>query len=101
MTAQAKPKKTGRPIGAKTADRDLVDVPPSFCSRCGSTERSVYNDVIRREGDGIIEGTGGPLDGTPYTAVELRPTKCLNPDCGQHRYDRTWEYIPHKTGSTN
>lgn len=94
MTMQAKPKKTGRPSGATTADRDLVDVPPSRCTRCGCTERATYNDMKR------IPGHGTAPDGRPYTAVILRPTKCLNPDCGQHRNDRTWEYVPDETGET-
>lgn len=95
MSMQSKAKQTGRPRGAVTADRDLVNVPPSRCQRCGCTERSPYHDVRR------IEGNGTAPDGQPYTAVILRPTKCLNPDCGQHRNDRTWEYLADETGAAN
>lgn len=95
MTAQAKPQKKGRPSGTPTADRDLVDVPPSRCARCGCTERATYNHYTRIEGNGVAP------DGRPYTAVILRPTKCLNPDCGQHRNDRTWEYVADESGGTN
>lgn len=95
MTAQAKPQKTGRPKGTQTADRDLVDVPASRCARCGSTDRATYNDCKR------IPGQGNDPSGQPYTAVILRPTKCLNPNCGQHRVDRTWEYVANETGETN
>jgi predicted Zn-ribbon and HTH transcriptional regulator len=85
----AKQKKTGRPQGATTAERDLVDVPPSRCARCESTKRTPYYELKR------IEGQGHAPDGRPYTAVILRPTRCL--DCGQHRYDRSWEFSADET----
>lgn len=87
-----KPPKKGRPTGTLTAERDVVDVIPSRCHRCGSTERTHYHDVKR------IIGNGTDPEGKPYTAVILRPTKCLNPNCGQHRIDRTWEYSVDETG---
>ncbi len=94
MTAQTKQRKTGRPPGTPTADRDVVDVPPSRCARCGCTERADYHEIKR------ITGCGNDPSGNPYTAVILRPTRCLNPKCGQHRIDRTWEYSAPETGES-
>lgn len=79
-----KPK--GRPTGAKTIDRGVVTVIRSRCVSCNSTERSRYPANNRVEGYGIAP------DGKPYTAVNLRPTKCLT--CGQCRTDREYEYTP-------
>ena len=79
-----KPK--GRPTGAKTMDRGVVTTIRTRCVSCNSTERSRYAANNRLEGNGIAP------DGKPYTAVNLRPTKCLT--CGQHRTDREYEYVP-------
>jgi hypothetical protein len=57
---------------------------------CNSTKRPQYERVER------IYGSGNDPQGKPYTAVELRPTKCL--DCGQARVDRTWIYLPGEIG---
>jgi hypothetical protein len=85
MNQQAK-KQTGpgRPVGAKTADRDVVDVEVSRCKRCGSTDRAKYSSKIEVVGNGMH-------DGKPYTSVTVRHTQCLNPDCGQHRVDRFYQ----------
>lgn len=80
----------GRPTGAKTVDRDLVDTVATRCRVCNSTERTDYHQVTR------IEGSGQAPDGKPYSAVSLRPTQCLN--CGQYRTDREYEYVPVENG---
>jgi len=80
--------KAGRPRGSSSFERDLVDAPVSRCARCGSTERLDYRNVE------TIHGEGRDPQGRPYTAVELRPTKCIS--CGQSRIDRTWIYCPVK-----
>lgn len=86
--------KKGRPQGAKTADRDVVDIIATRCQSCGSTERTPYHE--KRE----IHGAGQAPDGKPYSAVTLRPTRCAT--CGQHRIDREYEYIPgSETGRPN
>lgn len=77
------PKKTGRPLGAKTADMDLVDAVATRCKVCASTARTKYTQTQIIEGDGIAP------DGRPYTKVTLRRTCCVN--CGQHRIDRWYE----------
>ena len=78
--------KRGRPTGSKTADRDVVTTIRSRCIACDSTERADYG--VRRR----VDGFGTAPDGKPYTAVNLRPTKCLT--CGQCRVDREYEYSP-------
>ena len=78
------PKKTGRPLGSKTPDRDIVDVQVSRCKRCGSTDRKPYTSKVELVGNGIANGQ-------PYTSVIVRHTQCANPDCGQHRVDRFYE----------
>ncbi len=77
-------KKPGRPLGAKTPDRDVVDVELSRCQRCGSTDRKNYSSRIEVVGGGIHNGE-------PYTSVIVRHTQCANPDCGQHRVDRFYQ----------
>jgi hypothetical protein len=78
--------KTGRPAGSKTADREVVTSVLSRCRACDSTERTHYKEKNR------VEGYGLAPDGKPYTAVNLRPTKCQT--CGQCRIDREYEYVP-------
>ena len=76
-------KKAGRPAGAKTRDRIVVDVRISHCPVCHSTERTQYLEKPTR-----VDGDGMTPDGRPYTAVLLRRTTCTN--CGQHRVDRSY-----------
>jgi hypothetical protein len=83
----------GRPKHSKTAERDIVDVPASRCNQCGSTRRSHYERVHR------LEGSGNDPHGRPYSAVEMRSTRCL--DCSQARIDRTWVYLPDEIGETD
>ena len=80
-------KKSGRPEGAKTAERLTVDTVRTRCPSCGSTEREEYKDSPT-----YIQGDGTAPDGMPYSGVYLRKTKCLT--CGQHRNDREYEYVP-------
>lgn len=83
--------KTGRPRGAVTFDRPVADAAASRCPACQSTNRAPYD-----KSPDIIEGSGTDPQGRPYSAVELRPTHCL--DCGQRRTDRTWRYLPGESG---
>lgn len=83
------PAKKGRPVGAKTADRDAVDVVETRC-RCGSTARAPYDNSRTVEGEGVAP------DGEPYTEVILSPTHCLA--CGQHRVDRRYRNVPQQNG---
>jgi len=78
-------KKPGRPVGAKTEERDLVDAGGSRCARCGCTDRTKYSSRIE------VIGCGVNREGLRYTSVVCRHTQCLNPDCGQHRIDRFYE----------
>ena len=76
-------KKSGRPIGAKTIELDMVDAVATRCKVCASTARTKY------EKPQVIDGDGIAPDGQPYTRVILRRTRCEN--CGQHRIDRWYE----------
>ena len=85
MNQQAKKQAgPGRPVGAKTADRDVVDVEVSRCKRCGCTDRAPYSSKIELVGCGVHNGQ-------PYTSVIVRHTQCQNPDCYQHRVDRFYQ----------
>jgi len=75
-------KKIGRPSGAKNIERDLNDVEPSRCKRCGSFDREKYTHKTVVNFDGVSPA------GEPYTSIVLRYTRCANPQCGQHRIDR-------------
>lgn len=75
--------KKGRPAGRKTARRDRVDVLPSRCRKCGSTERFPYTNPR------TIEHAGTAPDGQPYDRIILRNTRCTG--CGQARIDRFYE----------
>jgi len=75
-------KKRGRPKGSRTATIETVVVQPSKCKKCGSTNRSKYVDKR------TLDLLGQLADGTIYTSVTWRRTKCL--DCGQVRDDKTY-----------
>ena len=77
------PKKTGRPLGVKNADHDVVDTVATRCKACTSTARAPYSKPIYVDGDGIAP------DGQRYTRVVLRRTRCER--CGQNRIDRWYE----------
>jgi hypothetical protein len=74
----------GRPNGARNVT-DTQTVETSRCIRpgCESTDRAPY-------GKRRVQAYAGVLaDGTPYTHIVRRPTKCLA--CGQARIDRSYE----------
>jgi len=75
-------KKIGRPIGAKDIDRELNDVEPSRCPKCGSTDRTRYTAKT------VVNFDGVSPKGQPYTSIVLRYTQCANENCRQHRIDR-------------
>ena len=82
QAAQPKPAKRGRPKGAKTLDRDVVEIIPACCQRCGSTTRRPYDKVRER-------AVPGNINGKQYTHVVWRRTACLA--CGQARVERHYE----------
>jgi hypothetical protein len=75
-------KKRGRPRGSKSKTIETVVVEPSKCRVCGSANRSKY--INKR----TLDLLGQRPDGTVYTSVTWRRTKCL--DCGQMRDDKTY-----------
>jgi len=66
--------------------RDVVQVIPSTCRRCGSTRRTGYTSTTRKD------ISGKTRDGQPFTSVVWRSCRCL--DCDQARVDRTFENAP-------
>ena len=75
--------KRGRPTGAKTADKPVVEIQASRCPSCESTERTPYAD--RRE----LSYSGTAPDGQHYDRVVWRSCRCAR--CGQARVDKTFE----------
>lgn len=75
-------KKRGRPPGSKSKTVESVIVEPSKCTKCGSSRRSNYLNKRTLDLNGLRP------DGTVYTSVTWRRTKCL--DCGQMRDDKTY-----------
>jgi predicted Zn-ribbon and HTH transcriptional regulator len=82
-----KPKKAAnvKPKADKTAKAKVkreplpeVEVTPSVCPGCGSTDREGYAGTRARNLTGI-------LNGRPYRVVIWKPTKCRN--CGKRRID--------------
>ena len=67
--------------------KPIEDIQASRCPTCGSSERSEYSN--RRE-----HVHSGEYDGKPFNRVVWRNCHCLN--CGQHRVDRTYEFISDK-----
>ena len=76
-----KPK--GRPAGSENRQYDHVDASGTRCGKCGSTERTRYEQT--RE----IAQIGTTLSGLPFTHVVWRRTRCKA--CGQWRIDRFFE----------
>lgn len=68
-----------------TADTQIVNVHPSRCRVCGSTDRVGYHNTVIQEFAGIA-------DGRSYTHIVLRRTNCAG--CGQARIDKTFENHP-------
>ncbi len=74
------PKKRGRPPGAKTI-KNISEVMPSRCSKCGSSRRSDYQNTDYRDYSGA---------GLMFVGIYYRSCRCL--DCGQSRRDREKVY---------
>ena len=73
-------KRRGRPPGAKTI-KDIVEVEPSRCKKCGSSNRTDYQNVYFRD-----------FPGLEFSRIYYRSCKCL--DCGQARRDLERVYPP-------
>lgn len=82
MAKQATAKR-GRPTGAKTEQKPIVEYQVSRCPNCGSTDRTSYAD--RRE----LAYSGTTPDGRQYDRIVWRSCKCEA--CGQARIDKTFE----------
>jgi hypothetical protein len=84
-------KRSGRPKGAKTAERACCLELPAACPGCKSTRREPYRDGIVQTLDfgGEIETPEGPR---PYNRVVWRRTRCS--DCGQQLTVREFHYSP-------
>jgi predicted Zn-ribbon and HTH transcriptional regulator len=62
--------------------RELVEVEPSRCRKCGSTNRTSYL------GNPQIQKISGFKDGREYNEIHKKRTSCQN--CGQHRFDKIY-----------
>ena len=76
----------GRPLGAKTQDRVVVEHTPDPCPHCRSIVSPIELHNKRR-----IEGSGRTRDGRQYGAVILRNGRCGA--CGAALVVRTHEFI--------
>jgi Zn ribbon nucleic-acid-binding protein len=72
----------GRPKGSTNA-KIIVEVEASRCPKCGSSERTKYENPVRRDYSG---------SGLEFVAIIYRTTRCV--DCGQARRDQEKEYPP-------
>ena len=85
--AKKKGTKRGRPEGAKTADRPVIDITPTPCRHCQAiTQPTNLNNKHR------IEGSGRTADGRQYGAVILRSGNCGA--CGLPVTAREYEFLP-------
>lgn len=75
-------KPRGRPKGAKTKDAPVVEVVPTRCPACGSTQRGSYFGTPRHL---KIKGIN---DGVEYVSITYRRCKCTK--CGQLRMEKTY-----------
>lgn len=82
MLGQADDSK-GRPAGSENRQYDYVDASVTRCRKCGSTERTRYEQTRELSQDGTTP------DGLPFTHVVWRRTCCKA--CGQWRIDRFYE----------
>jgi hypothetical protein len=85
-TQEAK-QKTGRPVGAKTADRVSIAFVPPACPTCGSTEREPY-----RRGPAKVLEYAGFINGVAYNRVVWHDTNCKG--CGQFLRIREYLNVP-------
>lgn len=72
--AAPKPKRS-----AKRSPTPEVEVIPSACPKCGSTNHAGYNSTKERDIAGTLR------DGRTYRRIVWKRTKCL--DCDQNRVD--------------
>ena len=79
-------KSSGRPVGAKTKDRKIIEHTPTACPHCLSVVSPVQLSGKRR-----IEASGETPDGRPYGAVILRNANCGS--CGCPLIVRTYEFV--------
>lgn len=75
----------GRPPGAKTI-KDIAEVMPSRCTKCGSSRRTEYSNTDYRDYAGA---------GLQFVGIYYRSCKCL--DCGQSRRDLEKVYVSSHT----
>jgi hypothetical protein len=73
----------GRPAGSENRRYDHVDASGTRCRKCGSTERTRYEQTREIAQDGTTP------DGLPFTHIVWRRTCCKA--CGQWRIDRFYE----------
>ena len=78
----------GRPPGSQTKTRVQSIGELTRCTRCQSTRRSPY------KGHPFVQSISGNRNGKPFNKMVRRVTQCL--DCGQHRFDVTYEFEPGK-----
>ena len=72
-------KKRGRPKGAKTKSRPVVEEKPAQCPKCGSTTRTAKKTALSM---GKPSAEAGQWFKTVYSRVDCR-------QCGQHYAIRT------------
>lgn len=89
MQPKPKTKQAPQPTAAKRVARPEVNVAPSACPSCGSTEREGYAGTKARKLSGELP------DGRRYQTVIWKPTKCRG--CGQNRVDVYHLDRPYKT----
>jgi hypothetical protein len=73
----------GRPAGSENRQYDHADASPARCRKCGSTERTRYEQTRQIVQDGTTSA------GLPFTHVVWRRTCCKA--CGQWRIDQFFE----------
>jgi len=81
-----KPRRLGRPEGAKNIDT-VVDVIPPACPLCGSTEKTYT-------GTRSVQEHEGTHNGRPFNRIVRRRCVCGNPGCVQTRIERSYEFEP-------
>ena len=80
-------KKPGRPKGSKQQSVTVeVLVIPTQCPKCGSDQRSNYDNVR------TLDYAGKLNDGREYTSISWKCCYCL--DCKQRRIDKHYKAKP-------
>ncbi len=62
---------------------------PDSCPKCGSTERTAYEDILTRPIAGETRVAGEPVR---HTSISWKRTTCKN--CGQARRVRVFNFDP-------